>query len=803
MATLQSKLILTLQDQVTGRMRAMSAQIAAFRSRMRAATMPVMGMTTRLAALGGGYLGATAGARGTVGAAIKFEEAFADVVKVLDATPAQLQEVRHQILEMSKVLPNSAEGIASIYAAAAQSNIPLKELGKFSEMVAKVAVAWDVSEGETSDALAKIKNQLNLNVDQIGLYADAINQLGNNTDAKAPDLVDFSKRVAANGEMFGFSATQTLAFGGAMVASGAMTEVAATSFRNMGRALTIGTRVTKQQGIAFKRLGLDAVKTAKNMQKNALETTLDVLDRIGNLPEWERISIASALFGDEARAMMPVIANTTELRRQLSLVANEADYAGSAYNEYLVRASTTGNALAIIGNKIRAVGIEIGDGMLPSIKALGLGVGDVLDSLKSRVGIFDSINVAINGLMTGLGYNGPDGLRALVNDIGDVLFGTAFDDKDGTLIDDRVTQLARLSNQFRNIGRDLREFAKAVAENPVAKFLAEMAGHGFKLFVAAAGFTLLAGALTKLAKAAWMLSGAGVAVGIIKSLAGIGGALFGGVPGGKMPKGGIPGGVATGAGISALVQQIATRIPQIAVGALAAYGGYRFVSETSRDNAKDDARAATHRSAERDSYDSYRRHKSEVDDLLEDRKRIRNPITEPPAVGFWNAPAGQMVKGWFQGLKDWDASLAASTGMRANVPGREQQTPQEAPVPATRPEIKLPDSILDRFLEGMSRLNGAEQVVPSPGDAIRGLGDVLGKLAPPADPTPTLQQILGAVHQPSGTQNVNVTNPTPVHAPINVTVYATTMADAGQIAAQVGAKVQDTIAGYYGTSAYG
>src|SRR5690606_26292887 len=102
------------------------------------------------------------------------------------------------------------------------------------------------------------------------------------------------------------------------------------------------------------KLGLNAVKTAKNMQKDALGTTLDVIDRIARLPEWQRISIASALFGDEARALMPVIGNSKELRRQLGLVAKEADYAGSAFEEYMIRAETSGNALQIIGNKIRA-----------------------------------------------------------------------------------------------------------------------------------------------------------------------------------------------------------------------------------------------------------------------------------------------------------------------------------------------------------------------------------------------------------------------------------------------------------------
>lgn len=490
MATLTSKLIVSLLDRVSGPARGIGASLDNLHKRASRTSSALLGGASmgggvrNLLALGAGYVGVTKGIGGTVGAAIRFEEAFADVRKVVDGTPGQLQQIRHEILSMSKTMPTTAEGLAAIYAAAGQSNIPINELGKFSKMVAQVAVAWETTEGETSQALAEIKTQLGMSVDQISLFADAINHLGNNTAANAPKLVEYSKRVAASGEMYGFSATETLAFGSAMISAGGESEVAATSFRNMGKALTKGTQATKQNRIAFKRLGLDAVGTAKNMQKNALGTTLDVLDRIAKLPEWERISIASALFGDEARALMPVIANSTELRRQLGMVATEAGYAGSAYNEYLVRAETTGNALQVIGNKIKAVGIGWGDSWLPAIRELGLGLGDVLDTLDKRIGVFDTIGKAFGGLLAGFGYGGGGGLRQMMNDLGDLLFGEAFSDggKWGA-VDERANQLARVSNQFRDIGRNLRQFVTDIgsgdingAMSSLGSALSEMSG---------------------------------------------------------------------------------------------------------------------------------------------------------------------------------------------------------------------------------------------------------------------------------------------------------------------------------------
>lgn len=509
MAVLSSKLVVSLVDQITGPARGVAAALDGLNRRASRTTSAIMGagggfsvgaLARNLVTIGAGYVGVREGIGGTVGAAMKFEEAFADVRKVVDGTPAQLSVVRSEILGLSKELPVTADGLASIYAAAGQSGVALQELTKFSEMAAKVSVAWDTSQGETGDALAKIKTQLGFNVDQIGLHADAINHLANNTASAARDLVEFDKRVAATGKMFGFSDTQTLAFGASMISAGAEAEVAATSFRNMGRALTKGEQATKSQRLAFAKLGLDSVKVSKNMQKDALKTTLNVIERIQQLPKDQHISIASALFGDEARALMPIIADTKELRRELAMIGTESNYSGSAFQEYMVRAETTANALQLLGNKVKAYGIGVGDSWLPTIKDMSLGIGDVLDTLDKRVGVIDKIEMAVKGLMSGFGYGGEGGTRQLINDLGDLLFGKAFEG-DSTQVDQRMVDLARLSTNFRKIGLDLKAFSEDIgagdilgAAGHVSDAISKMSGTATVLSavgIAAAGAAML------------------------------------------------------------------------------------------------------------------------------------------------------------------------------------------------------------------------------------------------------------------------------------------------------------------------
>lgn len=525
MSTLTSKLIVQLIDRATGPARGIGAAIAGingqvgrFNRGQAAALAPMRGFAGGLIAMTAGYVGITQGIKATAGAAMSFENAMADVRKVVDVTDGQFESMRRSVIDLSKQLPVSADGIAAIYAAAAQSGVATEELQGFADGVVKVSTAWETAVDTTGESLAKIKTALGRDLKGTFLLADAINEVSNVSAASAPDLLEYTNRVAAFAETAGYAAEDALAFGAAMVGSGFEPEVAATSFRNLTRALTKGSQATKAQRIAFKALGLDAVKTAKGMQKNAVGTTLDVLDRIKKLPEYQQISIASALFGDEARGLAPLFKNADELRRLLKLTGDAANYSGSAFKEYVARANTVSNVLQILGNKVADVFRGIGDDMLPGIKEAALGVGDVIDTLGERATVFDKLSTAMQGFAQGLGFDG--GVRETINAIGDLLFGKA----DGSGAAD---QLGRIFSQFREGGAAIREFWDANKDSPIAKFLGEVSGYGFSLFAASTGIALLAGAVASLGRAMWIVSGARAAVGIISALASAGAWLTG------------------------------------------------------------------------------------------------------------------------------------------------------------------------------------------------------------------------------------------------------------------------------------
>ncbi|MCW4114732.1 phage tail tape measure protein [Aurantimonas sp. MSK8Z-1] len=540
MARLESNLVLSLIDRVSGPARGITGTMR----RLRAAGDELNGSNRRIAASvasgvgrvlawGAAFVSVTAAVKGTVGAAMSLEDAMADVKKVINFdSPEQFKQIRKDIIDLSRDIPRTAEGFAQIYAAAGQSGIATRELKGFATMAAQVATAWDVSDQAAGSALAELKTALGRSVAGVGLLADAINHLGNNSAASSPKILDYEQRVASLAETAGFSAEEAAAFGAAMIGSGFESEVAATSFTNMAKALTAGEAATKSQRTALGALGLKSRDVAKRMQKDAVGTTLDVIERIGKLPAYRQGAVAQLLFGSEARALTTIIRDTKELRRDLGLISDETKYAGSAQREYQSAADRTSASLQRMWNNIRAWATGIGDRFLPVVRTLADEVSDVFRTLDDRVTIFDRIEQRVKGFMRGLGFEDGSSVVEAFKAGWDAIFGRV----DQGIEDSE--RLARAFEKWRQAGAAVRAFGddvKAAAASferflgldagAVGRLLGEVSGWGGTLIVGAVGFSLVSGAVGALARALYTLTGIKLAVGTLRwlgRLAGLG-----------------------------------------------------------------------------------------------------------------------------------------------------------------------------------------------------------------------------------------------------------------------------------------
>ena len=353
-------------------------------------------------------VGAFYALRGAIAApvreAMQFESAMADVKKVVDfPTPEGLNQFKDGLIAMSREIPLSVNGLAAIAAAAGQAGIAGDDLTRFTEAAAKVGTAFDISADQAGTSMSKLMTGLGLSIEEVTLLTDAMNHLSNSQAATASEILDVVNRTGAQARQFGFSATEVSAFASAMIAAGAQSEVAATSFRNMGLSLTRGESATLRQREALSKLGLEATDVAERMQRDAVGTTLDVMERIAELPEATRAAVSNDLFGSEARALGPLLTNLDLIRESLGLVSDEAQYAGSAFREFQVRSETFENSVQLFNNRLSAMKVVIGAALIPAINDLMDAIAPVIDRVATFAAeypnLFSNVMLAVGGLV--------------------------------------------------------------------------------------------------------------------------------------------------------------------------------------------------------------------------------------------------------------------------------------------------------------------------------------------------------------------------------------------------------------------
>ena len=349
-------------------------------------------------------LGATIAA--PVKAAIDFESTMADVKKVVDFdTPDGFKKMGQDIINMSKVLPMTANDIGKIVAAGGQSGIAAKDLMTFAESAIKMGVAFDITADQAGQAMAEMRSAFKMNQQQVVVLADKINYLGNNTAASAKDIMEIVQRIGPLGEVAGTASGEIAALGATLRGMGVQNEIAATGIKNLMLSLTAGKAATKSQREAFARLGYSSTAVAKSMQLDSKKTMLVILKQVAKLRKHEQSAVLTQLFGKEVvGSIAPLLTNIKELEKNFDAVADKMKYAGSMEKEYQARAATTANELVIFRNQITALGITIGSVLLPAfnsvLKTISPWIGKVTELAQAHPVVTKAIVATAGALIT-------------------------------------------------------------------------------------------------------------------------------------------------------------------------------------------------------------------------------------------------------------------------------------------------------------------------------------------------------------------------------------------------------------------
>lgn len=177
--------------------------------------------------------GALAIGTAAVKTGIEFESAFAGVEKTVDATDEQLSELRQGLLDMSKEIPQSAADLSAIAEAAGRLGIETNNIKDFTEVMANLGVATNMTSDDAATSLARFANITGMpqkNFDRLG---STIVALGNNLATTESEIVDMSLRIAGAGKQVGMTESEIMSFSGALSSVGIEAEMGGSAFSTL------------------------------------------------------------------------------------------------------------------------------------------------------------------------------------------------------------------------------------------------------------------------------------------------------------------------------------------------------------------------------------------------------------------------------------------------------------------------------------------------------------------------------------------------------------------------------------------
>lgn len=314
-------------------------------------------------------------------AAIDFESQTANTFKAfgLEAGTEQAEAMSDAILEMSRTLPYSAEGIAQVATNAGKLGVQRGQMEDFVRTVAQMGTAFDMSADQAGDSIARLSNvfgymdkQGKIDIEGLTALGNTINYLADTGATSEADIVNAMTRIGGVTRNFGFANNEAAALTAAFLNLGIAPEVVATSLGSMLPTLQAATRQTPKFKNALEELGLTAEQLEGNIKQDATGAIFDFFQRLSKVED--KAGVVQSLFGagSDSRAIAQLAGDMTQLDKAFASLGKVPTDGLMATFE--ARSATTANQLQILKNGITEVGITIGSAILPAVNSVVQGL---------------------------------------------------------------------------------------------------------------------------------------------------------------------------------------------------------------------------------------------------------------------------------------------------------------------------------------------------------------------------------------------------------------------------------------------
>ncbi len=303
-----------------------------------------------------------------------FEAGLIGVGKTANLSKTELTSLGQDIDALSKRIPVATDELLAIAQSAGQLGVKgAANILKFTETVAKLGTATDLSGNDAAIALARILNITGEATGKVDVLGSVIVALGNNFAATESEIAEMATEIARAAAVFGVSSAQASALAAALAAVGVKSEVAGTSVgrvmrmiddavRGGGEHLDILTRITGRTGEQIRGL-------FRQDSTAAFVLFIEGLKRLGDAGGSTAEAMAALGLADQRLLKtIPVLASRADLLAQALELANRETGNATALNEEAAKAFESLNSQTeIMWNNTKSLARAIGEDLAPGV----------------------------------------------------------------------------------------------------------------------------------------------------------------------------------------------------------------------------------------------------------------------------------------------------------------------------------------------------------------------------------------------------------------------------------------------------
>ena len=323
-------------------------------------------------------------------ASIDFESALTGVEKTTDLTDKELAEMSRALKDLSTDIPQTTTELAAVAEAAGQLGIEKDNIREFTEIMAMLGTATNMTSDEAATMLAQFVSITGMNPAYYSNLGATIVALGNNYATTEKNIADMNQSIAAAGAIAGMSEAEISGISAAVTSLGI-------SAQNGGTQMTkliseINSAVSSGDGL--EKWAAAAKMSADDFSAAWGENAAGALDMFirGLNKTYESGQDVYGVLSDLGITETRMVTMVTSLAKSGDRLTDTLDTANAAWSENTAltteaekRYGTTQSQLVLMQNAYNNLKVAIGDNYTPALKDL-YGVGtDVLKGLTEFI----------------------------------------------------------------------------------------------------------------------------------------------------------------------------------------------------------------------------------------------------------------------------------------------------------------------------------------------------------------------------------------------------------------------------------